>query len=70
MRLSKLSNVAVQLLIEVCNNVKVEPTLQTLTRWNFAKSSANVTSNVRLAFWTKHQMEFSDAKIFHPNAKS
>ena len=58
----------------MCNDVRIEPSLQALTGEAFANRSANTSAEARLdisarGFWTKHQMAFFDVRVFDPNAK-
>ena len=73
-RHNKLHHITLQLLTKVCNDVILEPTLQTLTGENFTSSAAHVVHDAYLdisprGFWTKHQMILFDVRIFDLNAK-
>ena len=64
------------MLAQVCNDVRVEHTLQTLTAENFTNNYANAAHDARLrisarGFWNKHQMAvFDRQRVFDPNSKS
>ena len=73
-RHNNLRNITAQLLNHVCNDVRIEPSLQSLTGEAFANRSANTSAEARLdisarGFWTKHQMAFFNVRVFDPNAK-
>ena len=65
-----------QLLTEVCNDVRVEPVLQTLTGELFTGRSTNTTDGARLdiaanGFWGgRSEKCFFDVRVFNPHAPS
>ena len=65
-----------QLLTEVCNDVRVEPVLQTLTGEVFTGRSTNTTDGARLdiaanGFWGgRYEKCFFDVRVFNPHAPS
>ena len=74
LRHNHLSNTTTNLIDKVCQDVRIEPPLQTLPRETFGSGSTNVRDEASLGisargFWTKYQMEFYDVMVFDPNAK-
>ena len=74
LRHNHLSNTTTNLIDKVCQDVRIEPPLQTLPRETFGSGSTNVRDEASLGisargFWTKYQMEFYDVMAFDPNAK-
>ena len=68
-----LRYITVNLIHQVCHDVRIEPPLQTLIGETFDNSSTNVKDEARLQisvrrFWTKYQMVFFDVRVFDPNA--
>ena len=76
LRHNAIRNITAQLLTEVCPNVCVKPTLQSLTGESFPLRSANTEDNARLDvkaqnFWDKSkQSTFFDVRIFNSDAPS
>ena len=63
------------ILAEVCNDVAVEPLLETLSGETFKYKTANKADDARpdvsaRGFWQRGQRAFFDIKVFNPNARS
>ena len=71
-RHDRIKDITAQLLIEVCPNVAIEPTLQPLTRERFSLRSTNVENKARLdiksqEFWNKSRSStFFDVRLSIP----
>ena len=73
-RHNELRDLTADLLDEVCNDVAIEPPLETLTGETFKYKTANVADDARLdvsarGFWLRGQRAFFDVKVFNPNAR-
>ena len=73
LRHNRLRNVTTSLLKEVCHDVRIEPTLQKLTREQFEQRAANTSDEARLdvaarGFWAAGQIAFFDIRVFYSNA--
>ena len=73
LRHNRLRNVITSLLKEVCHDVRIEPTLQKLTREQFEQRAANTSDEARLdvaarGFWAAGQIAFFDIRVFYSNA--
>ena len=70
-----ITNITASLLKEVCHDVRIEPTLQKLTREQFEQRAANTSDEARLdvaarGFWAAGQIAFFDIRVFNSNATS
>ena len=76
LRHNEIRDLTAQLLTEVCNDVRVEPVLQTLTGEVFTSRSTNTTDGARLdiaanGFWGgRSEKCFFDVRVFNPHAPS
>ena len=66
-------NIAIELLNEVCRDVRVEPGLQELTDEETVPQEANTSDESRLdisarGFWIPYEKAFFDVRVFNPLA--
>ena len=69
------NEVRADLLMEICHDVELEPTLQPLTGERLSHRTANTEDGARLnvkarGFWDRMQCAFFDIRVFYPNAQS
>ena len=78
MRHDEVRDITAQMLNEVCNDVRVEPTLQPIPgiqRNGFLHATANTANDAKVdisarSFWTRGQQSFFDIRVFNPAAPS
>ena len=73
-RHNELRDLTADLLAEVCKDVAVEPSLESLTGEKLKLASAISSDEARLdvsarGFWQRGQRAFFDVKVFNPNAQ-
>ena len=74
-RHNDLRDITAELLSKVCNDVAIEPPLQSLSGEVITPQSANRQDDARAdiharGFWGRRQCAFFDIRVFHPNAQS
>ena len=74
-RHNDLRDITAELLPKVCNDVAIEPPLQSLSGEVITPQSANQQDDARAdihahGFWGRRQSAFFDIRVFHPNAQS
>ena len=74
-RHNDLRGITAELLSKVCNDVAIEPPLQSLSGEVITPQSANRQDDSRAdiharGFWGRRQCAFFDIRVFHPNAQS
>ena len=72
-RLNQVRNIAATLLNEICNDVQIEPQLQSLSGEHFGAKTATKHEDVRLdisakGFWCSGQKALFDVRVFNPIA--
>ena len=74
-RHNDLRDITAELLSKVCNDVAIEPPLQSISGEVITPQSANRQDDSRAdiharGFWGQWQSAFFDIRVFHPNAQS
>ena len=74
-RHNDLRDITAELLSKVCNEVAIEPHLQSLSGEVITPQSANRQDDARAdiharGFWGRRQCDVFDIRVFHPNAQS
>ncbi|XP_065903199.1 tetraspanin-6-like [Dysidea avara] len=74
-RHNDLRDIRAELLSKVCNDVSIEPPLQSLSGEVITPQSANQQDDARAdiyarGFWGQRQSAFFDIRVFHPNGQS
>ena len=75
MRHNDLLDITAELLSKVCNDVAIEPPLQSLSGEVITPQSANRQDDARAdihirGFRGRRQSAYFDIRVFHPNAQS
>ena len=75
MRHNKIRDLEAEIMQEVCQDVKIEPTLLPVVNDNLLAATTNQTENARLdvsaiGVYGPHEKTFLDIRIMHPNCPS
>ena len=74
-RHDEVRDVTAEFLRQVCHDVRIEPSLQSLTGETFSYKTTNTNNEARLdisahSFWTRNDRSFFDIRVFDPLAPS